>query len=145
MNNYYFTEKISNKKVSIPKKEVEFPVEFQLDEEQKFVGFSFNDSVEDCDKRKLVLQIGKCLECRVKKNTPRSKKEKITEEPISKDQQPELPGPPVKEKKERKTKKVKEEVKEEKKEEKPFEEPVKLNLSNDPPRKQRARRVKKID
>ena len=141
--NYYFTEKISNKKVAVPQKEVEFPVTFELDEDKKFVGFKFNDSVEEADKRKLVLQIGKCLECRVKKNTPRAKREKITEEPILPEQVPTLPGPPVKEKKERKTKKeVKDDVKVE---EKPFEEPMKLNLTNDPPRKQRPRKAKKID
>jgi hypothetical protein len=122
------------------RKQVEFPVEFQLDEAKKFIGFKFNDDVEEADKRKLVLQIGKCLECRVKKNTPRSKKEKVIEEPVLPEQEPTLPGPP---KKERKTKKVKEEVKEV--EEKPLEEPVKLNLSNDPPRKQRPRREKKIE
>jgi hypothetical protein len=140
MNNYYFTEKISNKKVSVPKKDVEFPVEFQLDEDKNFIGFKFNDTVEDCDKRKLVLQIGKCLECRVKKNTPRAKKEKITEEPILPEQEPTLPGPPVKGKKTKKVKK--EEVKEE---ELKVEKPLELNLSNEPPRKQRPRRVKKID
>jgi hypothetical protein len=53
------------------------------------------------------------------------------------EQEPTLPGPP---KKEKKTKKVKEDVKVE---EKPFEEPIKLNLSNIPPRKQRPRREKK--
>jgi len=140
--NYYFTEKISNKKVAVESKEVDFPVTFELDDAKKFVGFSFNDDVEEGDKRKLVLQIGKCLECRVKKNTPRSKKEKVTEEPVLPEQEPTLPGPPKKEKKERK--KVKEDVKNEV-EEKPFEEPIKLNLSNNPPRKQRPRREKKAD
>ena len=134
--NYYFTEKISNKKISIEPKEVEFPVHFELDEEQKFVGFKFNDTVEESDKRKLVLQIGKCLECRIKKNTPRSKKEKGMEEPITKEQEPTLPGPP---KKEKKKKEVKDDVKEE------VEEPVKLNLSNNPPRKQRPRKERKAD
>jgi len=141
--NYYFTEKISNKKVAVEPKEVEFPVHFELDEEQKFVGFKFNDDVEEGDKRKLVLKIGKCLECRVKKNTPRSKKEKGMEEPITKEQEPILPGPPKKEKKEKK-KKAKEDVKNEV-EEKPLEEPIKLNLSNNPPRKQRPRKERKVD
>ena len=136
--NYYFTEKISNKKVAVEPKEVEFPVHFELDEEQKFVGFKFNDDVEEGDKRKLVLQIGKCLECRVKKNTPRSKKEKVVEEQVLPNQEPILPGPPVKVKKEKK-KKVEEDVKEE------VEEPVKLNLSNNPPRKQRPRKEKKAE
>jgi len=136
--NYYFTEKISNKKVAVEPKEVEFPVHFELDEEQKFVGFKFNDTVEESDKRKLVLQIGKCLECRVKKNTPRSKKEKVVEEQVLPNQEPILPGPPVKVKKEKK-KKVEEDVKEE------VEEPVKLNLSNNPPRKQRPRKEKKAE
>jgi hypothetical protein len=141
--NYYFTEKISNKKISVEPKPVDFPITFDFDDDKKIVGFSFNDSVEEGDKRKLVLQIGKCLECRVKKNTPRAKKEKITEEPILPEQEPTLPGPPVKEKKEKKTKKVKEE--EVKEEELKVEKPMELNLSNEPPRKQRPRRVKKID
>jgi hypothetical protein len=135
--NYYLTEKISNKKISVPPKQVDFPVTFDIDEDKNFVGFKFNDSVEEADKRKLVLQIGKSLECRVKKNTPRTKREKVVEEQILPEQEPTLPGPP---KKEKKTKKVKEDVKVE---EKPFEEPIKLNLSNIPPRKQRPRREKK--
>lgn len=139
---YFFTEKISNKKISIEPKEVDFPITFELDEEQKLIGFKFNDGVEEGDKRKLVLQIGKCLECRIKKNTPRSKKEKVTEEPITKEQEPILPGPPVKVKKEKKKKVEEEELKVE---EKPFDPPIKLNLSNDPPRKQRPRREKKAD
>ena len=138
---YFFTEKISNKKISIEPKEVEFPITFELDDEKKLTGFKFNDDVEECDKRKLVLKIGKCLECRIKKNTPRSKKEKIVEEQVLPEQEPTLPGPPVK--KERK-KKVKEDVKNEV-EEKPFEEPIKLNLSNNPPRKQRSRKEKKTE
>ena len=141
--NYYFTEKISNKKISIEPKEVEFPITFELDDEKKLTGFKFNDDVEECDKRKLVLKIGKCLECRIKKNTPRSKKEKVVEEQVLPEQEPNLPGPPVKkEKKEKKKKEVKDDVKVE---EKQFEEPIKLNLSNNPPRKQRPRREKKAD
>ena len=138
--NYYFTEKISNKKVAVESKEVDFPVTFELDDAKKFVGFSFNDDVEEGDKRKLVLQIGKCLECRVKKNTPRSKKEKIVEEQVLPEQEPTLPGPPVKKERKKKVEDNKEEV-----EEKPFEPPIKLNLSNNPPRKQRPRREKKAD
>lgn len=144
--NYYFTEKISNKKISVEPKPVDFPITFDFDDDKKLIGFKFNDGVEECDKRKLVLQIGKCLECRVKKNTPRSKKEKVMEDPITKEQEPTLPGPPVKVKKEKK-KKVEEDVKEAelKVEEKSFEEPIKLNLSNNPPRKQRPRKEKKTD
>ena len=141
--NYYFTEKISNKKISVPPKEVDFPITFELDEEQKLIGFKFNDGVEESHKRKLVLQIGKCLECRVKKDTPRSKKEKVVEEPVLPEQEPTLPGPPMKVKKEKK-KKVEEDVKEEV-EEKPLEPPIKLNLSNNLPRKQRSRKEKKTE
>lgn len=140
---YFFTEKISNKKISIEPKEVDFPITFDFDDDKKLIGFKFNDDVEECDKRKLVLKIGKCLECRIKKNTPRSKKEKVVEEQVLPEQEPNLPGPPKKEKKEKK-KKVKEDVKNEV-EEKQFEPPIRLNLSNDPPRKQRPRREKKAD
>ena len=143
MNFYYFTEKISNKKISVEPKPVDFPITFDFDDDKKLIGFKFNDDVQEGDKRKLVLQIGKCLECRVKKNTPRSKKEKVVEEPVLPEQEPTLPGPPVKVKKERK-KKVEEDVKNEV-EEKPFEEPIKLNLSNNPPRKQRPRKEKKTE
>jgi len=143
MNFYYFTEKISNKKISVEPKPVDFPITFDFDDDKKLIGFKFNDDVQESDKRKLVLQIGKCLECRVKKNTPRSKKEKVTEEQVLPEQEPILPGPPVKVKKERK-KKVEEDVKNEV-EEKPFDPPIKLNLSNNPPRKQRPRREKKAD
>ena len=140
MNFYYFTEKISNKKISVEPKPVDFPITFDFDDDKKLIGFKFNDDVEENDKRKLVLKIGKCLECRVKKNTPRSKKEKIVEDPVLPDQEPTLPGPPVKkEKKEKKKKEVKDDVKEE---ELKVEEPIKLNLSNNPPRKQRPRRQK---
>ena len=140
MNNYYFTEKISNKKVAVPAKELVFPVQFERDENKQFVGFKFNDDVLETDKRKLVLQIGKCLECRVKKNTPRSKV-KVIEEPVSKEPEPKEPDPkpelPAPIKKERMKKVVKEEVKEGVKEER--------NWSNKPPRKQRPRKEKKTE
>jgi hypothetical protein len=104
MNYYYFTEKISNKKISVEPKPVDFPITFDFDDDKKIVGFSFNDSVEEGDKRKLVLQIGKSLECRVKKNTPRSKRKKLRKNQFLPEQEPTLPGPPVKVKKERKKK-----------------------------------------